>query len=208
VRDAKILAATRDILLSAGYRDLTVDAVAGAAGVTRGTVYRRYPTKVALVIAAVFPPAEESVFALTGDLAADLTAHATRAIAAYSDPVVAAAIPGLIADTRTDPAAHAEVLSAHQARLARQFQDILADQAKDGTARAGLDAGIVLDALFGAIERRMIEMAPMDEEFARKLVDLLMNGISGASTDLTNKMYDKSDDGSLFPKETDPSEAL
>jgi AcrR family transcriptional regulator len=178
-RDAKILSATRDILLQAGYRDLTVEAVASAAGVTRGTVYRRYPTKAALVIAAVFPPAEESVFALTGDLAADLTAHAVRAIAAYSDPVVAAAIPGLIADTRADPAVHFEVLSAHQAQLARQLQDILGDRARDGTARRALDAGIVLDALFGAIERRMIEMAPMDEEFARQLVDLLMNGITG-----------------------------
>jgi AcrR family transcriptional regulator len=177
-RDARILEATRDILLRDGYRDLTVDAVASTAGVTRGTVYRRYPTKVALVLAAVFPPVEETVLTVTGDLAADLTAHAIRVIGAYSDPVVAAAIPGLIADLRAHPATHLKVLFGHKTRLTVQLQALLDDRAREGTVRAGLDAGIILDALFGAIDRRMNEKTPVDEAFARNLVDLLMHGIA------------------------------
>lgn len=44
------------MLAERGYRDLTVDAVAERAGVAKTTVYRRWPTKGALVAATLAPP--------------------------------------------------------------------------------------------------------------------------------------------------------
>ena len=54
--DEEILSVARKLLAERGYRELTVDAVAERAGVAKTTVYRRWPSKGALVGAAIVPP--------------------------------------------------------------------------------------------------------------------------------------------------------
>lgn len=51
--DRAILTATFHQLVEVGYGNLSVEAVAAAAGVAKTTIYRRYPTKRDLVIAAL-----------------------------------------------------------------------------------------------------------------------------------------------------------
>ncbi len=58
--DAEILAAAREMLAEVGYRDLTVDAVAERVGVAKTTVYRRWPTKAALVASLLEPILRET----------------------------------------------------------------------------------------------------------------------------------------------------
>ncbi len=53
--DEEILAIALEMLTAKGYRELTVDAVAERAGVAKTTVYRRWPSKGALVAAAIAP---------------------------------------------------------------------------------------------------------------------------------------------------------
>ena len=53
--DDEILAVTRALLAEKGYRELTVDTVAERARVAKTTVYRRWPSKGALVAAAIAP---------------------------------------------------------------------------------------------------------------------------------------------------------
>lgn len=77
-RDAVILESVLDVLAEAGYEGTTVDAVAARAGAARATVYRRWPTKVALVADALsrLAPDEVDLAALpdTGTLRGDLIA--------------------------------------------------------------------------------------------------------------------------------------
>lgn len=56
--DEEILAVAREMLASGGYRELNVDAVAERAGVAKTTVYRRWPSKGALIAALIPPPGE------------------------------------------------------------------------------------------------------------------------------------------------------
>ena len=51
--DREIIAATLRLLSREGYDGTSIEAVAAEAGVTRATVYRRYPTKADMVTAAV-----------------------------------------------------------------------------------------------------------------------------------------------------------
>ncbi|QLL09055.1 TetR/AcrR family transcriptional regulator [Mycobacterium vicinigordonae] len=51
-REAELLAATLQLLQEHGYDGLTVDAVASAARASKATVYRRWPSKAELVLAA------------------------------------------------------------------------------------------------------------------------------------------------------------
>lgn len=55
--DDEILTVARTLLAERGYRDLTVDAIADRAGVAKTTVYRRWPSKGALIAAAISPVA-------------------------------------------------------------------------------------------------------------------------------------------------------
>jgi AcrR family transcriptional regulator len=58
--DDEILAVTLAMLRESGYGALTVDTVAELSGVAKTTLYRRWPSKSALVAAAIAPLAAES----------------------------------------------------------------------------------------------------------------------------------------------------
>lgn len=112
--DQEILEVALAMLRELGYRELTVDAVAEHAGVAKTTVYRRWPTKGALIAAAMPSPTAPH----TGSLEKDLIA----AIEALRDVLV------LIADGRNDPDV-AHVVAPHRAIvediLARHHIDLL-----------------------------------------------------------------------------------
>jgi AcrR family transcriptional regulator len=85
-REAELLAATLQLLQQHGYERLTVDAVAATAKASKATVYRRWPSKGELVLAAFIEGCRQvSVMPDTGTLRGDLlrlgeaiTEHATR----------------------------------------------------------------------------------------------------------------------------------
>lgn len=58
--DDEILTVALAMLREQGYAALTVDAVAERAGVAKTTVYRRWPSKGALIAAAIAPLAEST----------------------------------------------------------------------------------------------------------------------------------------------------
>jgi AcrR family transcriptional regulator len=60
-RDGPILDATLAVLAEAGYEGMTIDMVAARAGAARATVYRRWPTKTDLVLAAAARLSETDV---------------------------------------------------------------------------------------------------------------------------------------------------
>lgn len=80
-RDAAIIEATIDVLVSDGYDRLTMDHVAARAGVGKATLYRRWPSKAELVIDAMatLKPAIEAIDtgSLDGDIAQMVGAYCT-----------------------------------------------------------------------------------------------------------------------------------
>src|SRR2546423_12019168 len=58
--DAAITQATIDLLATAGYANLTMSGVAARAGVSTATLYRRWRSKLELVVDALHGRAEES----------------------------------------------------------------------------------------------------------------------------------------------------
>src|SRR5689334_9907 len=71
--DRAVLAATADLLVEAGYADLTIAAVAERAGTTKPAIYRRWRGKAHLVHEAAFPATGDRVSVpQTGRLEDDL----------------------------------------------------------------------------------------------------------------------------------------
>jgi len=60
--DEEILTVARELLRDNGYRDFTVDAISERTGIAKTTIYRRFPSKGALIAAAIAPmlPPSES----------------------------------------------------------------------------------------------------------------------------------------------------
>jgi AcrR family transcriptional regulator len=74
-REAELLAVTLQLLQEHGYDRLTVDAVAAAARASKATVYRRWPSKAELVLAAFTEGVRQvAVVPNTGSLRGDLLA--------------------------------------------------------------------------------------------------------------------------------------
>jgi AcrR family transcriptional regulator len=72
-REAELLAVTLRLLQEQGYDGLTVDAVAAGARASKATVYRRWPTKAELVLAAFIEGVRQvAVAPETGTLRGDL----------------------------------------------------------------------------------------------------------------------------------------
>ncbi|MGO4443315.1 TetR/AcrR family transcriptional regulator [Mycobacterium sp. 2YAF39] len=72
-REAELLAVTLRLLQEEGYDGLTVDAVAAGARASKATVYRRWPTKAELVLAAFIEGVRQvAVAPETGTLRGDL----------------------------------------------------------------------------------------------------------------------------------------
>ena len=109
VLERAILRAALDELTEVGYRRMTMDAVAIRAGTNKTAIYRRWPSRAALAVAAyrrLVAAAEEPPD--TGDLRSDVLALLRRANARMAAPQ-GEILRGLLAETRDDPALFREV---------------------------------------------------------------------------------------------------
>jgi AcrR family transcriptional regulator len=101
--DAEVFAATLKTVHELGYTHATVDRIAATAGVAKTTIYRRWPSKGALITACLvdaFGP-----LPLTGADRAEGIASAIRYGAAkIGEPGIAAAFAGVFTDAIGDPA--------------------------------------------------------------------------------------------------------
>ena len=117
--DDAILDAALDQFCEFGYDGLSVERVAAGAGVAKTTIYRRYPTKLDLVMAAL-ERAKEGVAGArgSGSLRDDLLDMARSYLAMLESPTIGRAIPMLLASkARSDElaGAHAEFVRARRA---------------------------------------------------------------------------------------------
>lgn len=123
--DEEILDVARDLLAERGYRELTVDAVAERAGVAKTTVYRRWPSKGALIAATIPPPPDsfDDADAVLREVTAILTPLADAEDDAELLGVLRAvlgprrtALAQLVGDTRADELLGAVVMRFFIAR--------------------------------------------------------------------------------------------
>lgn len=106
--ETALLAAGWDELVEVGYARLTMGSIAGRARTSEAVLYRRWPNKDQLVLAAIQshrranPVAVPDTGALRSDLLAQLTAT-SEALAGFFAVAAAAAFSGLLADSGLTP---------------------------------------------------------------------------------------------------------
>ncbi len=176
-----ILEATRDLLTESGYERLSMEAIAGRAGVGKQTLYRWWPSKAAVVAEAVlggYLPTSTTAPPDTGDIGADLRAWGRGQIAWLTDPTSAALVRGLAAaaaDSDTDSARlYAELATPVRQDLLRRLEAGV----REGTLRPDADLDAAADAIIGSMLYRVMAGGHVHlRDDLDGLVDLLITGM-------------------------------
>ena len=179
--DRAILRAAVDLLADEGYAGVTMEGVAARAGVGKATVYRRWPSKSALVVDAVTacresggqPPPD------TGSARDDLLAFVRGFLHHLRTSDAGRVLPSLVAEL------------SHNAELALAFRegfvqprrarilDAVRRGVERGEVRAGVDPELVADAVVALLQHRfLVTGMEIDDGLPERLLDMLWTGIA------------------------------
>lgn len=173
--DAQLLAATQELLVSAGYQATTIAAVARKAGVVTTSIYRRWPSKRALVEDAIFALDAFEHPAPSGDLRADLLAWTQLFLSASAHPAARSAIPGLLSEYHDDHDSYRRLLEHGELPTREALAELLTGAAAAGQAAADCDADAVFELLRGSTMMRALTHGTEDAElFCRQIADALL----------------------------------
>lgn len=172
-----ILRSTLKLLQETGFPQLSIEAIAADAAVSKATVYRWWPTKAALVADAFSASADQELrFPNTGSVRKDMSLQMRQVVRVFRSPrgkVVAALLAGGQSDQ--------ELIAAFRERFLwprrRQAYQTLQRGIDRGELPADIDLDLTLDALYGPIYMRfLIRHSELDERFADALCELVLSG--------------------------------
>jgi len=179
--DEAIREAAVDLFAERGFEGFSVEDVADHAGVSKATVYRRYPSKVDLVVeAASCLAADEITFPDTGNLRDDLRGLARSLVETFKTSPAGRVMPVMTFERNRYPeldAGYRRFLADRKTRTRKLLQRAV----ERGELPPDTDVAVMGSMLVGPIfHRLMITQEPMDGAFVDKLVDALLRGF-GAS---------------------------
>jgi AcrR family transcriptional regulator len=155
--DRAILGAALTILREEGYRGLTIEGVAARAGVGRPTIYRRWSSKAALVVAALV---RSTRLALpvpdTGSLRGDLVEVQRHQVELMNSRDNRRVTAGLIADLATDPELAETYVTEYLSPRRAMVWQVLERGIARGEIRADTDLAFAYDLLVGPLFMRTV----------------------------------------------------
>jgi AcrR family transcriptional regulator len=172
-----ILDSALELLGEVGYDALTIEGIAGRAGVGKKTVYRRWASKDLIVADAFARPARDARVPDTGSTEDDLLALMRDSVRVYNQPANAQFIPGLVAAIARSPAVAEAVRAGQILRRRAAIREVLERGVERGDLRADMDRDLALDFLGGPLfYRLLVTGGPIDERLARGIVDAMLRG--------------------------------
>ncbi len=174
-RDAVILQAALDGLAERGYDLLTMDEIAARARAGKGAIYRRWPSKAALVADAVVAWRDQlrpSALPDTGSLRGDVEAM-TSSIPDFgpAEGRQVGVLLGLATAASRDPELRAALYGPLLEQPRRALRDVLDRAAARGEIPAGRDLSLVPDVVIALNVMRFLTGEPPDREFARRVFE-------------------------------------
>lgn len=176
-----VLKATADLLAAkGGHGAITIEKIAARAKVAKTTVYRWWPSKIALFMDVFEQLATKRLlgFADSGSLEADLRHVIRGLLRLFRTTAAGAAVAGMITEAQLDPKAAAtfceEFIARGRILSRRAFQ-----RAKlRGELPVDFEPELAIDIMSGAIwYRLLLGHAPLDDAYADGIVRVAINGI-------------------------------
>jgi len=176
-----IIDAAHELLVEEGFTRLRLEHVAARAGVGKGAIYRRWPSKEALALDLLLELAEPHLaIPDRGDTRAELLASIENPIRAITrtrfGPVIRAMLSQIAGNPAIGDPFRSSVVAARRAEIARVIERGIAR----GDLRADADPSVATELLAGPVYFRLVFGGPLDEDLARRVVDTLLRGLSAS----------------------------
>ena len=174
--DEVVLRTTLRHLAERGYAGMSVNAIAAELGVSKPTIYLRWPSKVDLALAAVTSLHVDLPESPTGDVRVDLIAHVKR-VQRVIETVGIGLTGTVLAEQDSNPA----LIATYRERAVRPSRQrarrILQSGIRQGVIRPDADVSAAVDMLVGALYAAYV--AGDDRAFdAESVVDTLLAGLT------------------------------
>ena len=179
-RDERASSAITDAALrqlsELGYAKVSMDSVAGEAGVARATIYRRYRDKADLITAAI---AANSATHLASGPCADPRSGLVDYLVEFDQRFAEGCLEvlGTLIGSREDPGA----LALHRRRVVEPrttYVRSLLEQARDsGQLRGDADLDLALEMLVGSVFSRRVAGRASTPGWAERAVDTVWRGM-------------------------------
>jgi len=179
--DEKILAAARTLLATNGFEGMSFEAIAQMTGLTRPTIYRRWPSKVHLAneIANGGDSHLPDVLEQEG-LRSQMRAFVDRLMHQFKRPEMPAANAGLAVSYLRSPELRVELNDPIERRARAEFAAVIDHAQALGLVRPGVEVDPLFEILVGAvIFRTIFSSIPSGEErFIEAVCDIVIDGIA------------------------------
>jgi AcrR family transcriptional regulator len=177
---AAILATAGELLLERGLEDVSMDAIAEQAGVSKATIYRWWPTKETLAIdalyedwAAAYPEPPD-----TGRLRDDLSGVFLPWVDHITKRPYARVLGALLTRARTDDAFAQEFDQRLIQPRRGRARPIFTRAIERGELPADTDIELALDLLYGAVYHRFLQgHLPLSRGFVEAVIDAVLHGL-------------------------------
>jgi len=175
-----ILDAVLALCREEGYARLSIEAIATRAGVGKGTIYRWWPSKGAVLLEALDREAAGwAAFPDTGDLVADMRTTIKDVVRFQANPNFGPPFAALIAEAQQDPAIGPLLLERFFRPRRAPIVERLRRAQEVGQLPETLDVEAVLEVIFGALfHRLLLRSGPLDAAYASFVVDTIFAGTS------------------------------
>jgi AcrR family transcriptional regulator len=173
--DDAVLKTTLRHLAERGFAGMSVNAIAAELGVSKPSIYLRWPSKIDLATAAVTSLYVDQPDAAIGDVRTDLIAH-IKSVKRVHDTVGIGLAGGMLAVQQTNP----ELVAVFRERAVQPSRQrarrILQAGIRQGIIRSDADVHAAVDMLVGAMYAAYV--AGDDRTFdPESLVDTLLAGL-------------------------------
>jgi len=157
-------------LAAVGYGRLSIEAVARRAGVGKTAIYRRWSSKLELVLDIVTEVAGQRIPSLdTGSMTGDLETLLTIVSMALRHPLASQIIPDLLAEASRNPTI-AKTLQDSLRANQREVAASLLDRAVERGELKRADPDLAIDLILGPLYWRLaIARSPLPEDYVKRL---------------------------------------
>jgi len=174
-----VIKSTLELLKRDGFNELSIESVAARAGVGKATVYRWWPNKAELVIAAFVSAVEKDLrFPPSGPVRKAIRDQMRRWTVTFRSPL-GQIIAHILGAGQSEP----EILQAFRSHWVeprrKEARKLLKQAMKKAEIRADLDPDVILDILYGPLYLRLLlKNAPLSADFVDVVFNVVTPGLS------------------------------